>query len=411
MMRTGPLALVTLACCAAIGGLDPSFAATGSVSGRVTDAQGRSVTGARVRLTGSGTVGILETSTDAEGFYRFPVIPMREKLEVRAEASGTVPVVYQGVMARDGSGTRRDFLLRTTGARAWLVVLNPRIPYHAHARDAIVAGLRPVPRVLTLSGTDDADGRLLREAAATLPSAVVAIGDDAARLARRWVKDVPVVYTMVVDPAAHDLTTTNLCGVRLNAGFDEQLGALLAARPGARSVGTIYDPRTLAGVLGDLRDAASRNGLSLVARPARSPRDIPDALRSLGREPLDAFLLLLDPLLIDAAAFEAIRRFAHEGSLVFVVPDRTLVAGGGTFSYAPGFAAMGSQAAELAEMIVRGAFTPEQIGAVYPTTRYLALNPIEAKRLGIPLSPESLLPSSSKPDQVEGAPPERIKTP
>jgi putative ABC transport system substrate-binding protein len=206
------------------------------------------------------------------------------------------------------------------------------------------------------------------------------------------VKDVPVVYTMVVDPAAEDLTTANLCGVRLNAGFDGQLGALLAVRPGARRVGTIYDPRTLARVLGDLRDAAARLGLSVAARPARSPQDVAGALRSLGEEPLDAFLLLLDPALIDAASFEAIRTFASREKLIFVVPDRSLVAGGGTFSYAPGFAEMGAQAAQLAELIVSGALAPGQIGAIYPTTRYIALNPVEAERLGIPLSPESLIP-------------------
>ena len=409
MMRTG-LALVALFFSVAMGNA-PAIAATGSVSGRVTDEQGRAVTGARIGITGNGAVGIHQTSTDAEGFYRFPAVPLREKLKIRAEAPGSAPVIYQGVLARDGTGTRRDFLLRTTGSRSWLVVLNPRIPYHSDAKDAIVAELRPMPRVLNLSGDEGDDARLLREAAAALPSAVLAIGDDAARLARRWVKDVPVVYTMVVDPATADLATANLCGVRLNAGFDEQVGALLAARPGARTVGTIYDPRTLAGVLGDLRDAAARRGLSVVARPARSPGDVPDALRSLGTEPLDAFLLLLDPLLIDASAFEAIRRFTSERSLIFVVPDRSLVAGGGTFSYAPGFAQMGSQAAQLAELIVRGALDPGLIGAIYPTTRYIALNPIEAKRLGIPLSPESLLPSSPEADKVDGPSVKRVETP
>jgi hypothetical protein len=72
------------------------------------------------------------------------------------------------------------------------------------------------------------------------------------------------------------------------------------------------------------------------------------------------------------------------------------VAAGGTFSYAPGFAQMGVQAAELAEMIVRGSLTPAQIGAIYPTTRYFSLNPDEAQRLGIPLSPKLFIDPSAQ---------------
>lgn len=397
MLRTGP-AVLALACCAALSGITTAIAAVGSVSGRVTDEGGRAVVGARLTLTGSGATGIIETSTDHDGLYRFPAVPLREALVIRADAPGIVPVIYEGLLARDGSGTRRDFLLRTKGSRDWLVVLDPRIPYHTQAKDAILEELQSDARVVELRGVEGDDARLLREAASTLPSAVIAIGGDAARLAGRWVKDVPVVYTMVVDPAAEDLSAANLCGVRMNAGFDEQLNALLAARPAARSVGTIYDPRTLDRVVRDLRDAADRHGLSIVAKPARGPGDIPDALASLSLESLDAFLLLLDPFLIDAGSFDAIRRFTRAGNLIFVVPDRSLVAAGGTFSYAPGFAQMGVQAAQLAEMIVRGSLTPAQIGAIYPTTRYFALNPEEARRLGIPLSPKLFVDPSAQPN-------------
>jgi ABC-type uncharacterized transport system substrate-binding protein len=198
--------------------------------------------------------------------------------------------------------------------------------------------------------------------------------------------------------------------VPLNGGFEEQIATLLAARPSARTIGTIHDPRTLSRPLGRLRETAAKRGLSVVARPARSPADVDRALAALADEPVDAFFLLLDPAVIDAAAFEAIRRFTHARGAIFVVPDRSLVTMGGTFSFAPGFAAMGEHAAFLARLIVEKGARPRDIGERFPSIRYLSVNPMEAGRLGIPASPERLLPSPQT-DQIEHLSLPHVETP
>ncbi len=358
---------------------------SGTLRGRVTDAQGRALAGATITVRGDGAVGRYRTTTDPEGQYRIPGLPPREELDVRAEVPGLPAVVYSGVVARSGSGTRRDFRLRPAASREWLVALDRRIPFHEIALASIRETLTPPPRVIELTGRSRDDLRSLREALRRRPSAVIAVGDDAAGMARRWIRDVPVIYTMVVDPEGGDLTTDNLCGLRLNAGFEAPIRRLRAVRPGARVIATIHDPRTLSRDLGALREAARDHGFRVVSSPARSPHDVEAALDDLAHRGIDAFYLLLDPQVIDAGAFERIRRFTAQRRIPFVVPDRSLVAVGGTFSEAPGFAEMGVHAARIAAWIAAGRTTPREVGTRFPTIRSFAINPHEADRLGIPM--------------------------
>lgn len=303
---------------------------------------------------------------------------------MRAESEGRIPVVYEGVIAAQGYGTRRDFRLRPAGSREALIVLDPRVPYHQIALDGVRQTLAAGTGVLALSGGRE-DGSRLRGALRERPNAVVAIGSDAARLARRWAKDVPVVYTMVLDPSGEDLSTVNLCGLILNDGFADQLARLAEMKPSARRVATIYDPRRLSRAVARLRQAARQAGMTLAAHSARRPEDVPRALETIASGDPEAFLLLLDPELIDLAAFETIRRFTFDRGLVFIVPDTSLVAVGGTFSFAPGFREMGAYAGRLVNDIFRGEVEPADIGVDFPTTRYFSSNPVEARRLSIPL--------------------------
>lgn len=360
----------------------------GQLEGRVTDARGAPIADVLIRVRGPGAVGVYETRTTREGTYHFMELPTRELLEVTADYPGKVPVTYSGIMVRESWATRRDFKLRVHGDREVLVLQEPIVPYHGTALEGVLSTLQAGTTVLTVTGRHGDARRLSEEMTLLRPNAVVAIGSEAARLARRGIKDAPVVYTMVANPAADDLTTMNLCGLTLNGGFDDQLRVLLRLRPGTRQVVTVFDPRIMAPSVRELRALSRNKDITLLARPARNTRQLIDVLGSLDPRAYDAFFLLLDPRLIDIGAFERVRRFAAEGSQVLVVPDASLVAAGGTFSYGPGFHEMGAYAGRLVNHILSGAAEPAQIAVTFPTLRSLSVNPVEVERLGIGVPPE-----------------------
>jgi ABC-type uncharacterized transport system substrate-binding protein len=369
----------------------PAAAAWGAgrLSGYVTDENGQPLGGVTIEVTGSGTVGLHQAVSDARGFYELPGLPQREPLVVTARSLGLVPVVYEGLAARAGHGTRRDIRLRPPGVRDVIVVLDARVPYHrialAGARDEV----QGTTTVLELSGSRTADLRSMRRVADTRPNAILAIGSEAARLARAAAPDIPVVYTMVMDPGGDDLAGTNLCGVALNDGFEGALDRLAAMKPGVRRLLTLYDPRRLAPAVGKLRRLARDRGMVLRALPARNARQAAEALERAEREhPPDAFYLLLDPALVDAGVFDRIRLFAARHDAILIVPDSTLVAAGGTYAYAPGFREMGAYAGRLVSRVIVDGVRPAQIGHIFPRTRYFWLNPDAAQKLDLMLPPD-----------------------
>jgi len=361
---------------------------SGSLAGHVTDEAGHPIGDVRITVTGRGAVGVHRAATDHDGLYQLVGLPTLERLDVTASVVGKAPVTYSGLEVRQDSVTRRDFRLRPFGVKEMLVVYDRRVPYHKLAVEGFLDSIGEPVTQLELSGKTRKDARLLREAATRRFNAVVAFGSTAARLARREVHDSPVVYAMVLDPVVEDLGTTNLCGSPINGAFDDQIKVLRLLKSGARTLATIYDPRRLAGAVGDLRRAASAQGMALLARPARDAGQLIKALESLRREPLDAFLFLLDPELFDAGGFERVRQFAENRGIVLVVPDPSFVAVGGTFSYSPGFHEMGAYSARLVKHIFSGAAEPSDLATRYPTVRYFSVNPFEVERLGLKIPEE-----------------------
>ena len=221
--------------------------------------------------------------------------------------------------------------------------------------------------------------RLLRKRLADKPSAVLAIGEIAAKLARRNIHDIPVVHTMVPAPRDADLTTINMCGVALNGAFDEQIEHLRHVMPDARRIATIYDPRRLERCYQDLSEASRAAGIELVSSHLyrKDATEIRAALENLGTEPIDAFLVLLDPTLIDAAAFAELTRFASSRDLILAVPDAALTSSGKTFSFIPGFWDQGAYAGTLVRWILEEKIPPSEIGLVDPGAKELM--PISAR--------------------------------
>ncbi len=393
----------------------PAWASpSGRLAGRVSDERGRALAGATLTLTGPGTAGLRLVTTDTRGFYQFQGIPTREPLDLRASAPGKEPLIFTGLRAREEIAARLDIRLRPPDWKVVLVALDPRVPYHQVARDGAATALDVDFRTLELQGDPRADADALRAALQERPNAVLAIGSDAARLARREIRDLPVVYTMALDPEGEGFEAANLCGTQLNGAFGDQLSVLASLSEGAATIATIYDPRRLDRDVRALERAGRQHGMRLTALPARSAADARACLRTLERGRHDAFVLLMDPQMIDPEFFASLREIAARQRMILIVPDSSLVAAGGTFSYGPGFHELGAYAGRTVGNILRGAATPAALGRVYPTTRYLAVNTLEARRLGLSL-PESLLPpsgvGSGEADQVLDQPRPGVQAP
>jgi hypothetical protein len=102
-----------------VGGLYAQVTAT--ISGTVTDSSGAAVSGAQVDVKNSGTGVLHSTTTDAQGRYSVPELPIGD-YEVQAVAPGFQNVVHTGITLTVGAQSVVDFSLPVGQAQQTVTV-------------------------------------------------------------------------------------------------------------------------------------------------------------------------------------------------------------------------------------------------------------------------------------------------
>lgn len=341
----------------------------GRLIGYVVDENQDPLPGAVISVTGTGAVGIYTATSDERGWYAVVGLPLHEPLIVRGRAPGKVPKVYAGIGVKEGGDVRRDFCLRPPDHHELLVLLDPDLPSHVLALAGLRATFDGHIATVEVKGTTMSDERRVREQILRQPNVVAAFGENAARIARREGRQVPVVFTLVPDPRGDKLLTSNTCGVALNGGYAAQLDRLKEIAPDARTVVTVFDPRELAPSVRNLRKEAIERGLELVSLPVRNRRHLERALENLADQPADAFFLLFDPDFFDESKLAMIERFVEQEDLIYIVPDASLLGTDEAFTSAPGFHAMGERTGRLILQMLQDQEMPMQLGVVFPEAR------------------------------------------
>lgn len=183
---------------------------------------------------------------------------------------------------------------------------------------------------------------------------IVAFGPLAAQSAHDGAPRVPMIFCMVQDPGALGLAEApNTWGVAFSVPARNQLAAYRAVNPRGVRIGVIHGTEG-ARTVADAVKAAPVLRLQIAARSVASERDIPEALRALLDDHMDALWLPPDSLLVG----EATRRFLLSETLKAGKPvysfSAALVPEGALVSDGPDVAAIGAQAAQLVKRVLAG---------------------------------------------------------
>ncbi|MFN7130839.1 MAG: ABC transporter substrate-binding protein [Myxococcales bacterium] len=229
---------------------------------------------------------------------------------------------------------------------------------------------------------DDAVARIRSEA----PQVVVAVGAKAAKAAQ-GIGNVPVVYCVVLDPAAQGIGASHVTGVPVEIPAHVQLGQLKQLLPDRRRVGLVFNPARSGAEVSEAQAAGAKLGLELVVEPAASAAEFPQALQKLLSK-VDALWLLADSTVVTQDTFRLMLEAAHAQKLPLMVFSDEFVRLGALFALSPDFEASGAEAARLAKEIASGR-KPQEVGGGTPKWN-LVYNPSTAKALGLTL-PEAAL--------------------
>lgn len=254
---------------------------------------------------------------------------------------------------------------------------------------------------------------------ATLPSLIDAALDDEAKVivtlqdatlqaAVQRVKTVPVIFNLLSDPFAAGAGTSdsnhlpNITGV-YSPGFGDpeqtkRVELIKRVVPKVRTIGVLFSPEEQLSVAfkDRLTKAAGQAGLRVTAVPVSNVGEVGDAARSLCGQKVGAIELFGNAA---HAGFASLIKVARECSVPVFSPSPFEVLQGAVASFYPDFQEGGVEAGKMIARVLRGE-TPKSIPFYRLQTTKLVVNPGDATKLGVPLSPDLV----KEADSVVGKP-------
>lgn len=268
-------------------------------------------------------------------------------------------------------------------AQEILIVQSMRIKPYADAVEGFKSALNGRFRDIRYTVRDSS------ESAAYLrqhkPDLVLAVGMDALQRVRSF-SQVPIVYLMVLNPAAVIDYGRNITGVGMTIAPEKQLTLIHKVLPGARRIGLIYDPRKSGTFVRRAQSAARDLRIELITREVSHPREVPDALKSL-KGVANALWMIPDTSAVSPETAELIMLFSLDNCVPVCAFSSKYLDMGALMSLEVSASDMGRQAGGLAAKILSGSKVSE-VSAVEAENPSLVVNGAVARKLRLPLGEE-----------------------
>jgi putative tryptophan/tyrosine transport system substrate-binding protein len=249
------------------------------------------------------------------------------------------------------------------------------------------------------AGAYDRLGELAAELVRLKVDVIVVDGPPAAKAAKAATADIPIVFTLAVDPVADGLVAsmarpgTNLTGLTLSVGYQlagKRVELLKDIKPDLARLAVLKNPNQPASSpsLSEAEKVGRVLGLMVRTFDARSPGDLPAAFAAMVEWRADGVITLNDGMFYSQR--ERVVVLARENRLASVHPETGFVEAGGLVSYGPSLPDLFLRAATYVDTILKGA-KPADLAIEQPTKFELVVNLKAAQALGLTVGREFLL--------------------
>ncbi|HPA15231.1 MAG TPA: ABC transporter substrate-binding protein [Desulfobacterales bacterium] len=212
------------------------------------------------------------------------------------------------------------------------------------------------------------------------PDIILSIGMNALEKAKT-VKNIPIIYSMVLNPQAVLSGEKNITGVSINISQEKQLETLLRIIPDTKNIGLLYSPVNTGDIAKNARDAAAKVGINLFKKKIYSSRDVPSAINEM-KGKIEAFWMLPDVAVVTPETIEFLILFSLENKIPILTFSEKYVELGALMSIGIDPYDIGRQAGEMAVKILSGRDI-KSIQGVDARNAVISLNLKIAKKLGI----------------------------
>lgn len=210
---------------------------------------------------------------------------------------------------------------------------------------------------------------------------VVTVGTSATANVSGKINDIPIVFSMVLDPESILGQKNNIVGASLNIPYEFQLKMIKEVLPKVKKVGIIYNPKRNTTVVKDIVRLANQFDLRMRTFPVTSQKDIPNALSQVNKE-TEALLGIVDNTVYTSQTAKFIISYTIKKQLPFIGISQSYVKAGALCSLVFDNRDIGRQSAELANQILSGTST-SKLRNTTPEKIDLAINNRTAKLIGV----------------------------
>jgi putative tryptophan/tyrosine transport system substrate-binding protein len=240
-----------------------------------------------------------------------------------------------------------------------------------------------IKSIYDLKGNMEVGHKILRKVRKERPDIVLTIGVLATTIAKEEVKDIPIIFCMVINHERFQLTRHNITGIATEIAIEKQFKGYKTILDSLKNIGVIYDPSKTGNIVANAETKVRDIGMNLVKYEIKSSEQVSEAMENLiGR--IDALWLLPDSTVVTKKTFDLIKSTALENKIPLLCTSDVFVKAGALAAVFSDYKFVGGQAAQLAREIL-SLSAPDSLGIVNPDKYKLAVNIDTAEKLGVEL--------------------------
>ena len=224
---------------------------------------------------------------------------------------------------------------------------------------------------------------LIKEIKSATPDIILTIGLKATLLVKEKIDDIPIVFTMIMQPKKHGLVgKKNITGITLDVPIKEQIQKLKITIPYIKEFGVMYNPSNSSRIIEEAREASGKLGINLIAKKIVSGKTVPKAFRNLIKK-IDCLWLMADSTVVTKESFKFLLISSFENNVPIMAYSEGFVKAGALLSLSPDYSKVGIQAARIVDYVLMTDLLPD-IQCPDITTFSINLKTARKMRIKIP---------------------------
>lgn len=234
------------------------------------------------------------------------------------------------------------------------------------------------------------DETIVRQIRSLNPTLILTLGTAATKFISEKITDIPIVFSMILDPWGSSITSKHIVGAALDVPAKIQLEYLKAVVPKLKRVGVVYNPSESEFIVREGIQAANELGFTLNTYPVNSTGEIP----KIANLTIDALWIIPDSLVCQPAILKRILHSSIKERIPVIGFSRLFARAGALLALSCDLEDTGRQAGEIALRIVKGE-NYSRLQIIRPRKVKVYINKLVADRLGIDI-PEHILKKAAE---------------